>query len=360
MLTRLPAHARIVSPTPTDAYIEQRRLAISELVGEDLALETLIAFVEFSSFGLPQSLSKAQQSAVKSLYGAIQAHQPSFVDDVEATRMDLRLVATIALGELVATEPAGAISMHLAALLRSGTRLHPRPAEVHLSKLVDDLLRIANNVLASGASVLRSRGEIPTAHVKGSDAVSVGASATQQMNNLVQSLQNTLRADREELDVLWWAFGARSSRTGRRFDTLPVGERALTAATELCARMLMPPVASTPHLLGAVVADATEISCTQLVEQLSRESLEAFVEKQEIGATVLDSHATLLPVTWLCTRLLASDLSSGWQPEFLKKTKLDPSTTFPADTWALQFMDELVARRLSADLDKEEGAEEGE
>jgi len=361
MLAGLATHARIVSAVPTDAFVEQRKAAITELLAQDLAQDTLVAFAEFATFGISQPLSKTHAWATQVLYKAIHAHQASFVNDVEATQMDLRLVAAVSLGELLSSQPTNAKSLHLAALLRATARLRAQPPEVHLAKLVAQLLELADRTLMLGAQKLRVRRALPIANVAGTDAEAVGA----DMNNLVRVLKENLLADREELNVLWWVFGARS-RTGKRFDTLPLGERVLVTATELCERMLMPPIRTASHLLRAVVAELTAISTAQLAVQVSKESLEAFLGDHRDGALLPDAHPTLLPLTWLCTRLLASDLSPGWEPEFEKRTKLDPRATFSADTWALQLMDELVARKLdpSAALDRgtdnDEEAEEAE
>jgi hypothetical protein len=224
--------------------------------------------------------------------------------------------------------------------------MHPLPGEVHLAKLVNDVIAVAERSLSLASKELRTRKEIPDVAIKGTDVPSLVREANTSINDLVQILRGNLRADREELDVLWWVFGGRSTQTGHRFDAMREGERALAAATELSDRMLMPPISAASHLLSSLVPDAPELSATQLVAQLSKDALSAFLLQRDAVAPVLNAHPALLPMTWLSARLLDSDLSPGWQHEFERKTQIKSDSARSPTRWAHQLFDELVARRL--------------
>lgn len=334
MLTRLAEHARIVSAVPNDTFITQRTAAVKDLVQRTLAGEVLAAFAEIALFGFPHVLSKAHSQAAQQMYEAIHAHQPSFVNDMEAMQMDLRLVASVALGELLSSNGADPVLLYVAALLQSAMALVPAPGEVHLAKLVNNLMAVGEQALLKQCEAVRVRPSLDASAVSDAD-----------VQTQLDALINNLRADREELDVLWWVFGGRSARTGARFDSLPDGERAITAATELSDRMLMPPIKTASYMLTSTVPDGEELTIIQLVGQLSKQSLEAYMSDREQEWA---PNPALLPITWLSDRLLQSDLSPGWEHEFGKKARLAATARFPASRWASQLFVERVARKLGA------------
>lgn len=280
------------------------------------------------------------------MVAAVQAHQPSFPGDIDANQLDLRLLATVVLGERLRVDPENLESQYLAALVRSATHLHPLPAEVHLSKLVNDLITVADQSLSRASKALRKRKDWPNLSIEGADVAALAESTNASLGELVRILASNMEADREEVEVLWWVFGARCSRTGDRFDAMPDGERALVAATELSERMLMPPIATSAHLLASLVPEAPSLSAAQLVPQLSKGALSAFLRRRKSASSVLNAHAALLPTTWLSARLIDSELSPGWEAEFEKKTHIRSDRALPLATWSRQFFAECVAQEL--------------
>ena len=57
------------------------------------------------------------------------------------------------------------------------------------------------------------------------------------------------------------------------------------------------------------------------------------------------THPALLPLSWLCSRLLASDGSTGWAAEFKGVTKIPASCTRCSVDWAIQAFRERTALR---------------
>jgi hypothetical protein len=354
MLGQIADHSRIVSPTPTDGYVKQRREAAEKLVADDaLSIEILEALVEFAVFGVPSKRGERQVGAANALIMTIQEFQPSFAADVDANQLDLRLVAAVVVGERLRSDPTGAINVYLASLIISALLLQPLPQETYVARLVQELVKVAKAALDESSEKLRERRPWPKKkdiEITGGDHNLVAKSAKTAFESLLDAVASNAKADREELDVLWWVFGGRSARTEVRFDSMPDGERAFLAAIELSERMLMPPIPTAQHLLGSLIANETQLTISKLVEQLQKGTLAALVQDKRGVESVLDAHAALLPLSWLATRLLESDLSPGWQHEFEKKTKLRADAPATLGDWGRQVFAECVAHRLGIPL----------
>lgn len=264
MLGQIADHCRIVSPTPTDAYVKARREAAEKLVNDDsLSIEVLEAFVEIAVFGLPAARDKRHTSATNSLIAAIQEAQPSFPADVDANQLDLRLVASVVVGERLRTDPTDPLNVYLASLIVSALLLQPLPQELYVARLVEDLVKLANTSKSKTSKKLRERSPWPLdAEITGADHSVVAKSAMTAFNGLLAAVTSNAKADREELDVLWWVFGGRSARTGERFESMTDGERALIAPTELSERMLMPPIPTAQHSRLARIRPSTGFAST--------------------------------------------------------------------------------------------------
>jgi len=352
MLSQLANHSRIVNPTPSDEYVKQRREVVDKLVGDEaLSVEILEAFVEFAVFGVPSTRDECHAVATEALIAAIQQSQPSFAADVDANQLDLRLVSAIVIGERLQRDPTAATNAYIASLIISALFLQPLPQEIYVARLVQDLVKVARASLHDTSKGMRERRPWPNKfEITGADVAQVVKSANAAFDGLLEVVTSNSRADREELEILWWVFGGRSVRTGERFESMADGERAVVAAIELSDRMLMPPIPTAQHLLGSLVADEAPLSLATLVEQLRKETLSELVQKKSGVDSVLESHPLLMPLSWLATRLLASDLSPGWQPEFEKKTKLKANVPITLGQWTHQAFAECVVQRLALPL----------
>lgn len=354
MLGQIADHSRIVNPTPSDAFVKQRRAAVEKLVADgSVSVENLEAFVEFAVFGVPSTRGKRHTAATDALVAAIQDSQPSFAADVDANHLDLRLVAGVMIGERLRSEPSDEWNVYIASLVISALLLQPMPKEIYVARLIEDLVKAAKASLAVTSKRLRERRPWPTKEMldaAGPEASAPAKNGKSALDTFFEVVASNAKADREELDVLWWAFGGRSARTGERFESMADSERALIAATELSDRMLMPPISTAEHLLGSLVTEDTQLSLAELLRHVRKETLLEFVTKKAGVQTVLESQPSLMPLTWLATRLIASELSSGWEAEFEKRTKLKTDTPVSLGNWARQLFAESVAQRLALPL----------
>lgn len=354
MLAHLANHCRMVNISPTDEFVQQRRQVVKNLVDDEaISLETLEAFVAFAVLGLSTTKDPRHGAAATALVDAIQECQPSFAADVEANQLDLRLVASVVVGERIRTRPAEPVSVYLASLVNAALLLQPLPQELYVAQLVQELVASAAEALSYASKQLRERAPWPNMsqlEVSGAEVQTLAKSTNSALASLLNALTTNASADREELEVLWWVFGARSARTGERFDSMTDGERAFASATELSARMLMPPIPTSQHLLTSLVPQDTPLSLLHVIQQLRKETLDSFAMDRAAVQGVLESHASLLPLTWLASRLLDSDLSPGWQPEFEKRTKLRADVPIAIGDWARQAFAERVAVRLAVSL----------
>ena len=358
MLGQIADHSRIVNPTPTDGFVKQRHDVAEKLIGDDsISIEVLEAFVEFAVFGLPKIRDTRHEAATNLLIAAIQESQPSFAADVDANQLDLRLVSSVVIGERLRIKSTDSVNVYLASLVTSALLLQPFPQEHYVARLLQDLLKLSKASLSDASKQLRERrpwSSKANVEITGTDVASISKSVKSAFDGLIKTMTVNSNADREELDVLWWVFGGRSARTGEKFDSMTDGERAFTASFELSNLMLMPPIPTAQHLLASLVPDESKLPLAKLIEQLQKETLTELVKNNAAVESVLESNPSLLPLSWLVARLLASDLSPGWQPEFEKKTKLKADTLATIGDWARQMFAECVAQRLAKPLLPEE------
>ena len=104
MLRRTFEWYRVVNPTPTSEVIENRKAAARDIMAaiddaEDwgLAFDCASGAVAGFEAGFTQD-----SDVVKSLVGAIRAHDSSFPEDLTENALELRVCAALALGEMLA------------------------------------------------------------------------------------------------------------------------------------------------------------------------------------------------------------------------------------------------------------------
>lgn len=346
MLDRISDFYRIVDPEPSDALISQRKEAIATFLQQLSERDLRYASADIAAFGLGSTPNARQTKAAKSIVAAIQGPQPSFSSDIAANPVDLRVFAGIAVGEHIMKN--GDITA--AALITSGLETRLLPDERYVAEFLSALINTARRATEAAAVEHRERPELRMPGVQGADVSAQIKSVTSGIEQFRAAVDQNLRADREELEILWYVFGAYSTILDKPLPALDVAQRILASASELAELVMVPVMKRAAQFLYATVKEDRTLTLRQLIEPCSANLLES-VNRDATGTSdVLANHPDLLPITWLSQRRLHSGMSGGWEAEFEQKTHISPAEGRSTFNWATQVFNERIAGRLvSAD-----------
>jgi len=353
MLNRISDFYRIVNPEPSDALITQRKEAIVAFMEQLPERKLQFACADIAGFGLSSTPTAPQANAADSIIAAIQVPQPSFSSDIGANALDLRVFAGIALGEYLGTHGDGVT----AALVISALATRALPQERYLAEFISALLEAAQKSAGAAGRARRERPQLEIATLQGGDVPSLLKSVQGALHIFRKAIDQNLRADQEELDILWWVFGGHSKTLGKPFHALDVPHRILASAGELAELVILPPSSGSTHFLHATLKEDCALSLRRLIEPCTSSVLETVTRHRDGAAIVLATHPALLPLTWLSCRRLDSGTTPGWEAEFEQKTHLAAGEERTGLIWATQIFNECVAVRL-LDMDSEEQSEE--
>lgn len=362
MLSRAFEWYRIVHVQPTSQTIDNRKATVRDVVktiDEAQNLDLALACAAGVVTGFHPNFTQ-DSSVVQSLVGAIRAHESAFPQDLSENALELRACAALALGEILvrkgdqAPDPGALL---VASVLRSGLGARPAAKGKHLKHLLDDLDGAAAKVLASGALSSRRRfvklaQRFEKLAAEPADLPTAWKSLVPALTAAMKEIAQGSAIDREELNVLWWMFGAASTTTGQPLAGMPAGAAVLCCGAELGGQCLVPPTSS----LEAMVRRAYETGRKQLTDK-SIEQVAADWDGKLLKVLVPDEDArglartypSLFPLSWLCDRLLASQGAADWAAEFGRVTGIPASHTRPPSDWAIQAFRERVAYRMHSE-----------
>lgn len=354
MLKRLPDWYRIVNPAPSDSAIQQHEAAATALLSRLAANDLRVSCTELAALGLGATPNSAQLKAVRAATECIRAQHPAFSEDYEQTALELRVCASTAIGEYISRaltsdddDDGPAIA---AALVLSGLETRPLPDERYVWQMLNEILDLARELLSRKAAAIRQRDALPPPS-SGPTDLATALKAISSLHAFMDELQAQAKADREELNVLWWIFGGYSNTARRPLDTLDLGARALAVGAELANLVLIPPPTNTEHLISVALRSiSTASSVRVLADAWKPEFLKLLSAPSESVAVLVKNHAGLLPLSWLAQRLLDSGNAPGWEQEFETKTRIGSGDEKPLLQWSLQVFRERIAQRLLAVL----------
>ena len=353
MLRRTFEWYRVVNPSPPSQVIDNREAAahdimtaIAEAEDWELALDCACGAVA----GFEASFTQDAE-VVKSLVGAVRAHDSSFPEDLTENALELRVCASLALGEMLATKASEAVAV--GSVLRSGLGVRPAPAGRFLRQMVDELTSVATRALSDEAEARRQRSTGIGGALR---ALAEPSDHEAEWNDLVPAIKATFdelgkqaAMDREEINILWWMF-AGTSTTGEQFAKMPVGAAALCCGAELGSLCLLPPTSSHEAMLRRAYETGRQ------KDELTKKTLESIAADwtspmqtalvpEEADRDLAMNHPALFPLSWLCGRLLASKGSKGWAAEFKRATEIPARCSRSSVDWAIQGFRERTALR---------------
>lgn len=337
-----------VTPLPSDALITQRRESIGEFIKGFDKPGLLFATVELAAFGFPAGAGSQVRVAAEVLTKAIQAQQPSFTSDLNSNALDLQICACIALGEhftQIAKKPTWQGDA-AAALLVSALQTRPVVAEAHLQKVLNRIVEAARLALDTDAINERRITDVGLSEIDGADIATLTKSCNAAVKELNEALEQTSRVSREELNILWWMFGGRSTTLSQPFNELEPGCRVVAAAIELAQLTLLPPAPTAPQFLFRILEHDSKLTIRQLIQSCPEPLLKSAICPKQALDVVVKEHPSLMPLTWLCVRRIDSGGASGWENEFELKTHIGVKQQRRASEWAIQLFNEAIAARL--------------
>ncbi len=345
MLNRLSDFYRIVNPDPSDTLITQRKEAIVVFMGQFSSPGLQYACADIAAFGLGTAPSATRAEAAKSIIAAIQGPQPSFSSDIGANPLDLRVFAGIALGEHLATHSDGTT----AALVISALATRALPQERYLAEFVSALLQVARRSAEAAGNAQRRRPDLEITGLQGADIATFSQSVKSALDEFKEAVDRNLRVDREELEILWYVFGGRSTTLEKPFHAIDISQRILASGSELAEIVIVPPVMGSAQFLHAILKDDRPLTLRHLIDPCNSVLLESIARRRAATTEVLMGHPALLPLTWLSCRRLDSGMASGWEGEFEQKTHISAGDERTASNWATQVFNECIATRLLAE-----------
>ncbi len=365
MLTKAFEWCRIVNPQPSTQTVDHRIAAATTIIDAldeeddwDLMLGCTVGVVA----GFDSNFT-SDSPVVQTIVSAIRKHDSAFPQDLLENALELRACAGIALGELLirgseTAPPQDALSV--ASALRSGLGVRPPHDGKHLRRLLDELEVVASKVLTNGSRANRRRiSTFDTLFAKIKEQApenlpTLWEVAVKPLRSAIEEIVQQSAIDREEINILWWMFAGPSTSTGQSIAELPAGSAVLYCGAELGSRCLLPVLPNHESMVrrayefGRKSQALTERSLEKIAAEWDIQVLHALLPDKN-ARKFAQEHPALVPLSWLCSRLLDSRGATEWADEFGRLTGITASQVRTPAHWAVQAFRERVLYRMLED-----------
>jgi hypothetical protein len=366
MIKRTYEWYRVVSTTPTEDTIKARKLAVQSLVekiDQSGDYDLLAACVVGAIRGFDSGFSPA--NVIEAIVSSIQEHQQAFPSDLADNAMELRVCASVSVGEIVNREmdlnkEPSDDAVFASAVLISGLGFRPEIQEQYLRAMIDELNDVAYRTYERAAIEKRKRSELDlgalTKMSEPSDIPTLWKSLLPFLKASFEQLDTQASSDREELDVLWWLFGNYSTGAKKHLNALKPHEAALCAGTEVADLTRVPSYEGVREMASKAAETNRKSESLKparlelIVKQWNDSEMKSLIPKEDQAQALVKAYPSLFPLTWLASRIVESGVKTGWADEFEKKTGIDTSNEFGPATVARQVFDERVAQRIYQEL----------
>ncbi len=353
-----PEVLRIARASPDDEYVEQR-IRAAKTVANTAALDdspSAIVGLAALAVGGAGARSRPRQQLEETVVAALQEESPSYTVNSRNHGNEMQCVGILAAIHLLADEadevvdeadePIDPPPLLALALLASLNSRNPPSAKRRLASALEDLHRRAAEELDRQAAALRKRldvadftalkiaeGESPDAYIH---RVAV------RWNRTLDVINKNHRADREEVDVLWWMY-RHASPTGALTPT-----DIARVAHQVHQRLLQPPSSEIVDIIQEGLAKFRKMFtlkqlCSGWKNQPPKDLIAA-----ALGGPARDNPFGL-PLLWILDRLGAEESKNTILGELQGATGLPETTSFSGGHWAGQLIFELAAARAAAE-----------
>jgi len=369
MLNNTFEFLRIADPQPNDEKVRKRKDAANQLLGSLIAAENRNAILDCVQ-GIVSGFDKHpftnDSPTVGLVLKAIKEFDTALPEDVTENALELRALAAIAVGELVANtgKAAGTVSQGLLAALslRSALSLRPAAKDKYLHWILETLLDASDQHLRLAAQRARKRSTTAQQQFNKIKESSDAAEVWKILTPLKAALKEAAAQesiDREEIDTLWWMFEAYSDLGGKPVIELTPSEVPLCVGVELAKRALLPPSPSAIGMVKRAVesgrkqSDLAGLTIQKMLTDSPENARNALCTTDSDVEGIVAGHPALLPVSWACKRL--QDVAEGAKlgKEFTTATGIPVNQGRSATEWAQQGFREKIIHRVLGKTDEE-------
>lgn len=277
--------------------------------------------------------------------------------DLTENALEIRVLAGIAVGELLAnhTDTTPAILASLA--LRSALTSRPTATEKYLKWMLEFLLSAADVVIAAQAKARRQRGTPKLEELAGLEEPAEGEGGWDLLRSSVHEAlseaKDQERINREEMEILWWMFAAHSEVAKKPLADIesPV-VAAFCCGLELAQRAILPPPPSAINMIKRAVETDREpatliaVSLHDAAEKWIKDSLiPALCPVDAQSDDVIASYPTILPVSWVCRQLREFKDVSKLGREVASYTGIPIKHKHAPANWGAQVFAEAILQR---------------
>lgn len=358
MLTRVYEWSRVVQVSPDDDTVAKRKASIESLIEAAAKSDELLINCTLAAVAGVTPKFEQGSALVTTLIDAVRAQHPAFPEDLAENKLDLRVCCALVVGEILErasvsdTMPSKATQL-TAALVCSGLQQPPMSGAKYLLAMLSELASVAL-AAAQHCGELRRRprplGPFIDAIKEAGDVPNFWKAAQPTLKQMTTAIDANAALDREEVNVLWWAYNGISKTLDKPFSEIPIGGSIICAGAELAGLCLLPALPNLRQLVRRVVrtnrdpADLSQRSFKDYVNQWKDGVEKAFNIKGDV-ADFVRLNPTVFPLSWSCLRI-ADDAGSGWLSELKKVSGWDPNVKLAPESYAIQAFNERVAQRV--------------
>jgi hypothetical protein len=374
MLEKLGKWYRIVTSEPSHEVLEKRKKSIGTIVSvlskkrKELIPEAVSGLVyRFES----------RMNATSTIVDKIHKQDLAFPTDVEENDVELKVMAAVALGEVLRNQRAK-LPRRLAATCIVSALGIPRDIHsktLHLTEMLEDIRAMAIQVLQKEAVAIRNissptssidisarfdemnqsiqdRPELNQAPALWQVVSPVLKQMMNDFNRQFAALEHTQRVDREELETLWWSYTGWSKTTREPFASMNIGAAAFHAGRELADICIVPPSLSTQYLLEDIVSRGRKSASQELpLEKMMSEWSESVMtdDRQDdlgVSSEIAKMCPAVMPISWIVQRMIESRMSARWTDEFETMTGIKKDIALSPGQWARQVLWEHIVQKV--------------
>jgi hypothetical protein len=367
MLSKTFEWLRAANLKPDSAAVEIRQRIVTDALAyfdSDLDARVAVKFVTAACAGCKARFVPDSPFIAK-LVEITRKHHAAFPADLAENALDLQVTCAIAIGELLtrSKKQKPEHATFTASLVISSLGLRTSTGGKHALEFLSEILGAAQQYLDKRSTIIREREE---PDLEEFEAVTGPADASEFWKELgpklaavLSALNENAKADREELEVLWWFYNRHSTRLGKPISDLSLSQAVLVTAVEVADCVILPPHGGIITMIDEAIRTArkkTELN-NQKLEVFAAEwksPLESYLlpTDQKVDGVMSDGPAAF-PITWICRRLKEGGNSSAWQNEFTAKTGISGTLLLSPSALASQVFQERITQRLLGQLFEE-------
>lgn len=365
MLNHTLEFLRIADIQPSDEKVRKRRESAAELLKHFETEENrdiLLAILQGVVGGFNGAPFSQDSEAVTLLIESIKDQDATLPHDLAENALELRAVAAITIGESLTARPAGRLreeAILVAIALKSALSCRPRADNSHIRAMLSTLGSASEKVIATAAQHRRQRSNSALAKLEKlkqpADAAAAVGLIASTVNAALREVTESQAADREELETLWWMFGAYSEIEQKPLAALSPSAASFCSGIELARRALLPPSPSAEAMIRRAVELGRKqntlgaLQFQNVIDDWTPSMLSALAPQDPERDRILSSHPALLPLSNACLRLRECKDAPKLGKDFASSTGFPLNHAQTPAQWGAQVFHEAILLRMATD-----------